>query len=78
MSRERRVCGMCGVPQGRSMDVRIESWWQSAMGRLLYRTRDHQLEQAVERNSDRHEDYSEKVFVTALPTPRGTDSTDNS
>lgn len=49
MSRERWVRSVRGVAQRRSVDVRVESRWQSTVGRLLYRARNHQLQQAVER-----------------------------
>jgi len=51
--------------------MRIKSWWESAVGRLLDWTRNHQLEEAVERSSDRHEDCLEKSCVVALPCPQG-------
>lgn len=78
VSRERRVCSVRRVAQRRSMDMRIKSWWQSPVGRLLDWTRNHQLEQAAERNSDRREDYLEKAFVMALPSPQRPGCKDNS
>lgn len=52
VSWESGVSSVCGVTQRGGVDVRVESWRQSAVGRLLYRSRDHQLQQAAGRSAD--------------------------